>query len=99
MNPHRPKPETMHYAAICVPPQPAKGKGDAEPADFVARGEPDLMTRAALEVATETLRKLADELERIDRADTCCAAGTIRAVLRTLIIAGARPEPKKGRRA
>jgi len=70
-----------------------------EPADLVARGEPDLITRAALDVATKTLRELADDLERIDRADTCSAAGTIRAVLRTLIVAGARPEPKEGRRA
>jgi hypothetical protein len=62
--------------------------------DFIAKGEPDLITRAALDVATKTLRELADDLERIDRADTCCAAGTIRAVLRTLLVAGATPEKK-----
>lgn len=67
--------------------------------DFIAKGEPDLITRAALDVATETLRELADELERIDRADTCSASRTIRAVLRTLVIAGAKPERKQGRRA
>lgn len=60
--------------------------------EFFAKGEPDLITRAALDVATEKLRDLADELERIDRADTCQAAGTIRAVLRTLAVAGATPE-------
>lgn len=67
--------------------------------DFIAKGEPDLITRAALDVATERLRELADDLERIDRADTCQAAGTIRAVLRTLVVAGAKPERKEGRRA
>jgi hypothetical protein len=60
--------------------------------DFIAKGEPDLITRAALDVATETLRALADDLEAVDRADTCSAARTIRAVLRTLVTAGATPE-------
>lgn len=63
-----------------------------DPSEFFAKGEPDLITRAALDVATERLRELADDLERIDRADTCQAAGTIRAVLRTLAVAGATPE-------
>lgn len=69
--------------------------------DFLpdVQGEPDLITRAALDVATRSLRELADDLERIDRADTCQAAGTIRAVLRTLVVAGAKPERKEGRRA
>ena len=66
--------------------------------DFLpdVQGEPDLITRAALDVATRTLRELADDLESIDRADTCRAAGTIRAVLRTLVVAGAKPEKKGG---
>lgn len=76
---------------------PLKPVKDAS--EFFAKGEPDLITLAALDVATETLRNLADDLERIDRADTCQAAGTIRAVLRTLVIAGAKPEKKKGGRA
>ena len=60
--------------------------------------EGDMITRAAVEVAAQTLRALAAELERADRADTCQAAGTIRAVLRTLAVAGARPE-QEGKRA
>ena len=60
--------------------------------EFFAKGEPDLITRAALDVATEKLRELADDLEAIDRADSCNAARTIRAVLRTLLVAGATPE-------
>lgn len=92
------EPEVMHYAAICLPPKPAK-EPVREASDFVAKGEPDLITRAALDVASETLRKLADDLERIDRADSCNAARTIRAVLRTLVVAGAKPERKEGRRA
>lgn len=95
------EPDVMHYNAICMPgcERPTKPKGDVIPEGFVAKGEPDLITRAALDVATETLRKLADELEDIDRADTCSAAGTIRAVLRTLAVAGATPARKEGRRA
>ncbi len=92
-------PDVMNYAAICMTGCERPAKGDVVPADFVAKGEPDLITRAALDVATEKLRDLADELERIDRADTCQAAGTIRAVLRTLVVAGAKPEKKKGGRA
>ena len=65
--------------------------------EFFAKGEPDLITRAALDVASRTLRELADELEGIDRADTCSAARTIRAVLRTLVVAGAKPERKPRR--
>lgn len=49
--------------------------------------ESSRITRAAVSVAADTLRDLAAELERIDRADTCQAAGRIRAVLRTLAVA------------
>ena len=95
------EPDVMNYAAICMTgcERPAKPKGDVVPDDFMAKGEPDLITQAALDVASETLRTLADDLERIDRADTCQAASTIRAVLRTLLVAGAKPERKKGGRA
>jgi hypothetical protein len=93
MKPRASDPDVMHYNAICMTGcEPAKPKGDVIPECFMAKGEPDLITRAALDVATKTLRELADDLERIDRADTCCAAGTIRAVLRTLLVAGATPE-------
>ncbi len=60
--------------------------------------QPDMITRAAVEVAAQTLRTIADDLERADRADTCQAAGMIRAVLRTLAVAGAKPE-REGKRA
>lgn len=86
------EPDVMNYAAICTTGCERPAERDVVPADFTVKGEPDLITRAALDVATETLRTLADDLERIDRADTCCAAGTIRAVLRTLLVAGATPE-------
>lgn len=56
--------------------------------------QPDMITQGAVDVAAETLREIARELERIDRADTCMAAGQIRAVLRTLAVAGAKPERK-----
>ena len=86
------EPDVMNYAAICMTGCERPAERDVVPADFAAKGEPDLITRAALDVATERLRELADDLERIDRADTCQAAGTIRAVLRTLAVAGATPE-------
>lgn len=90
--PRASEPDVMNYAAICMTGCERPAERDVVPADFTAKGEPDLITRAALDVATERLRELADDLERIDRADTCCAAGTIRAVLRTLLVAGATPE-------
>jgi hypothetical protein len=86
------KPDFMQYDAICMTGCERPAERDVVPPDFTAKGEPDLITRAALDVATEKLRELADDLERIDRADTCQAAGTIRAVLRTLAVAGATPE-------
>lgn len=100
MKPRASDPDVMHYNAICMTGcEPAKPKGDVIPEGFMAKGEPDLITRAALDVAAETLRTLADDLERIDRADSCNAARTIRAVLRTLAVAGATPARKEGRRA
>jgi hypothetical protein len=85
-------PDVMNYAAICMTGCERPANRDVVPADFTAKGEPDLITRAALDVATEKLRELADDLEAIDRADSCNAARTIRAVLRTLLVAGATPE-------
>lgn len=92
MKPRASEPDVMHYAAICMTGCERPAKGDVIPDGFMAKGEPDLITRAALDVATEKLRELADDLERIDRADSCNAARTIRAVLRTLLVAGATPE-------
>lgn len=62
----------------------------------MSQPELDLVTRAAVEVAAQTLRRMADELDRLDTADACRTAGELRAVVRTLMTAGAKPERKGG---
>lgn len=51
------------------------------------RDASDQITRAALSVACDSLRAVADDLEALDRADSCAAASRIRAILRTLRVA------------
>lgn len=57
---------------------------DTQRAALQDREASEMITRAALYVASTSLKALADDLEALDTADTCRAAGEIRAILRTL---------------